>query len=231
MGGKNAMVVDETADLAAAAADVVIAGFCYSGQKCSACSRLIATDPIYDELVERVADAASKLRVGPVKDPQNWMGPVVSKNAFETILKYIDIGKSEGKVVTGGEILSPDQSGWFIKPTVISGVDANARIAQEEIFGPVVAAIRAPDFDDALEIANGTEYGLTGSVFSNDRDRLERARRDFHAGNLYFNRKCTGALVDVQPFGGFNMSGTDSKAGSREYVSLFLQAKSVSERL
>ncbi len=231
MGGKNAMVVDETADLAAAAADIVIAGFCYSGQKCSACSRLIATDPIYDELVERVGDAASKLRVGPVKDPQNWMGPVVSKNAFDTILNYIDIGKGEGKVVTGGEILSPDQTGWFIKPTVICDVDANARIAQEEIFGPVVAAIRARDFDHALEIANGTEYGLTGAVFSNDRDRLERARRDFHVGNLYFNRKCTGALVDVQPFGGFNMSGTDSKAGSREYVSLFLQAKSVSERL
>lgn len=231
MGGKNAMVIDETADLEAAAREVVIAGYCYSGQKCSACSRLIATAPVYDEIVARVAEAASKLTVGPVKDPANWMGPVVSKSAFETILKYIEIGKSEGRVVTGGEVLNPDQSGWFIKPTVIADVAPNARIAQEEIFGPVVAAIKARDFDDALEIANGTEYGLTGALFSNDRSRLERARRDFHAGNLYFNRKCTGALVDVQPFGGFNMSGTDSKAGSREYVALFLQAKSVSERL
>ncbi|MBS1876267.1 MAG: L-glutamate gamma-semialdehyde dehydrogenase [Acidobacteria bacterium] len=231
MGGKNAMIVDETADLAAAAADVVIAGYCYSGQKCSACSRMIATAPVYDEIVARVVEGASKLTVGPVKDPANWMGPVVSKNAFQTILNYIEIGKGEGRVALGGGVLSADQAGWFIQPTVIADVAPTSRVAQEEIFGPVVAAIKARDFDDALAIANGTEYGLTGSLFSNDRARLERARREFHVGNLYFNRKCTGALVDVQPFGGFNMSGTDSKAGSREYVSLFLQGKSVSERL
>ena len=231
MGGKNAMVIDETADLDAAVAEVVAAGYGFSGQKCSACSRLVVVDSVYDNVVNRVAERASQIKVGNVKERTNWMGPVVSKGAFETILNYIDIGKGEGKILAGAETLSPDQPGWFIKPTVFGDVDPNARIAQEEIFGPVVAAIRARDFDHALQIANGTEFGLTGGVFSNDRSRLERARREFHAGNLYLNRKCTGALVDIHPFGGFNMSGTDSKAGGRDYLGLFLQGKSVSERL
>ena len=159
------------------------------------------------------------------------MGPVSSKSAYGTILNYVEIGKGEGKVLAGGGPLDEKQRGYFIKPTVIGDVDPMARISQEEIFGPVLAAFRARDFDSALEIANNTQYGLTGAVFSRERRRLEKARHEFHVGNLYLNRKCTGALVGVHPFGGFNMSGTDSKAGGRDYLLLFLQAKSVSEKL
>jgi len=157
------------------------------------------------------------------------MGAVIDEKACKTIKDYIEIGKKEGRAVLA-DTKVPD-GGYFIPPTIIADVDRNARIAQEEIFGPVLAVIKARDFDDALDIANGTIYGLTGALFSNDRFRLERARHEFHVGNLYFNRKCTGALVDVQPFGGFNMSGTDSKAGGRDYLMLFLQGKSITERL
>jgi len=230
MGGKDTIVVDETADLDAAVDGVVTSAFGYSGQKCSACSRLVVVDKVYDEVVGRVADRASKLKVGPVKDQENWMGPVSSKSAYESILSYVDIGKGEGKLMAGGGPMD-GQRGWFIKPTVIGDVDPMARISQEEIFGPVLATFRARDFDSALDIANNTQYGLTGAVFSRERKRLEQARRDFHVGNLYLNRKCTGALVDVHPFGGFNMSGTDSKGGGRDYLLLFLQAKSVAEKL
>ena len=231
MGGKDTIVVDETADLDAAVDGVVSSAFGYSGQKCSACSRVVVVDKVYDEVVGRVADRAGKLRVGSVKEQDSWMGPVSSKSAYESILNYIDIGKGEGKLMTGGGALDEGQRGWFIKPTVIGEVDAMARISQEEIFGPVLAAFRARDFASALEIANNTQYGLTGAVFSGERGRLEQARRDFHVGNLYLNRKCTGALVGVHPFGGFNMSGTDSKGGGQDYLLLFLQAKSVSEKL
>lgn len=231
MGGKDTIVVDETADLDTAVDGVVASAFGYSGQKCSACSRVVVVDKVYDEVVGRVAHRASNLRVGPTKEQENWMGPVSSKSAYESILNYVDIGKSEGKLMVGGGPLKDGQRGWFIKPTVIGEVDPMARISQEEIFGPVLAAFRAKDFTAALEIANNTQFGLTGAVFSRERRRLEQARREFHVGNLYLNRKCTGALVDVHPFGGFNMSGTDSKAGGRDYLLLFMQAKSVSERL
>lgn len=231
LGGKDTIVVDETADMDAAVDGVVTSAFGYSGQKCSACSRVVVVDKVYDELVGRVADRANNLRVGPVKDQENWMGPVSSKSAYGTILNYVEVGKGEGKVLAGGGPLDEKQRGYFIKPTVIGDVDPMARISQEEIFGPVLAAFRARDFDSALEIANNTQYGLTGAVFSRERKRLEKARHEFHVGNLYLNRKCTGALVGVHPFGGFNMSGTDSKAGGRDYLLLFLQAKSVSEKL
>ncbi len=231
MGGKDTIVVDETADMDAAVDGVVNSAFGFSGQKCSACSRVVVVDQVYDELVGRVADRASKIKVGPTKDQDNWMGPVSSKSAYGSILNYIEIGKGEGNVMAGGGPLTDDQRGFFIKPTVIGGVDPMARISQEEIFGPVLAAFRASDFDSALEIANNTQFGLTGAVYSRERQRLEKARSDFHVGNLYLNRKCTGAYVDVHPFGGFNMSGTDSKAGGRDYLSLFMQAKSVSEKL
>jgi 1-pyrroline-5-carboxylate dehydrogenase len=231
MGGKDTIIVDETADLDAAVDGVVVSAFGYAGQKCSACSRVVVVDKVYDEVVGRVADRAGKLKVGPAKDQENWMGPVSSKSAYGSILNYVEIGKGEGKLLTGGGPLDQGQRGWFIKPTVIGEVDPMARISQEEIFGPVLAAFRARDFDSALDIANNTQYGLTGAVFSRERTRLEQARRDFHVGNLYLNRKCTGAMVDVHPFGGFNMSGTDSKGGGRDYLLLFLQAKSVSEKL
>lgn len=231
LGGKDTIIVDETADLDAAVDGVVTSAFGYSGQKCSACSRVVVVDKIYEELVGRVADRANNLKVGPVKSQENWMGPVSSKSAYGTILNYVEIGKDEGKVLAGGGPLDDKQRGYFVKPTVIGDVDPMARISQEEIFGPVLAAFRAKDFDSALEIANNTQYGLTGALFSRERKRLEKARHEFHVGNLYLNRKCTGALVGVHPFGGFNMSGTDSKAGGRDYLLLFLQSKSVSEKL
>jgi 1-pyrroline-5-carboxylate dehydrogenase len=229
MGGKDAIVVDETADLDVAGKGIVVSAFGFQGQKCSACSRAIIVDEVFDTVVEKVVEMARTLKVGDAKDPSSNIGPVITEGAMKTILNYIEIGKGEGKLLCGGFRL--DRKGYFIAPTVFSDVKPFARIEQEEIFGPVLACIRAKDFDDALTIANDTVYGLTGAVFSNNRERLERARNEFFVGNLYFNRKCTGALVGVHPFGGFNMSGTDSKAGGRDYLLLFLQAKSVSEAI
>jgi 1-pyrroline-5-carboxylate dehydrogenase len=228
MGGKDSIVVDETADLDAAATAIVVSAFGFQGQKCSACSRAILVDSIYDQVLERVVARASALSVGETTHQAIYMGPVVDENAYKKILDYIQIGTAEGRLVLGGEKL--DREGYFIAPTVIADVSPTARIAQEEIFGPVLAVIRAKDYDDALAIANNTEYGLTGSVFSTDRARIARAEREFFVGNLYINRKCTGALVGVHPFGGFNMSGTDSKAGGADYLLLFTQAKAISEK-
>lgn len=230
MGGKDAIVVDETADLDAAAEGVVASAFGFQGQKCSACSRLIVLDSVYDALVERVLERASRLTVGDPADGANFMGAVIDSSARAKILEYIEVGRSEGKLLLGGGPPGDAGEGYFVSPTIFGEVDSGARIAQEEIFGPVLAIIRARDFAEAARIFNGTEYGLTGALYSNDRTRLEYARREFHCGNLYLNRKCTGALVGVQPFGGFNMSGTDSKAGGRDYLQLFLQGKSISER-
>lgn len=231
MGGKNAIIVDSSADLDAAAEGIITSAYGYSGQKCSACSRAIFLEDVYDAGVEKVLERAKRITVGPTKDPANWMGPVVSSSAYKSILQYIEIGRSEGKLLLGGHPLEELGRGWFIAPTIFGDVSPSARIAQEEIFGPVLACLKAKDFDDALAIANGTVYGLTGGVYSRNRAHLERARKEFHVGNLYFNRKITGALVDVHPFGGFNMSGTDSKAGGRDYLLLFLQAKAVAEKL
>ncbi|MCS7222569.1 MAG: L-glutamate gamma-semialdehyde dehydrogenase [Anaerolineae bacterium] len=229
MGGKNAILVDETADLEAAAEGIVVSAFGYQGQKCSACSRAILVEEIYDRLLERIVERTRQITVGPTVLPSNWMGPVIDRVAFQKILDYIELGYEEGRLVFGGHALDTPEGGYFIEPTIFADVEPNARIAQEEIFGPVLAVIRARDFDEGLRIANSTEYGLTGAVYSRDRQRLERAREDFHVGNLYFNRKCTGALVGVEPFGGFNMSGTDSKLGSPDYLLLFTQAKVISE--
>jgi 1-pyrroline-5-carboxylate dehydrogenase len=221
--------VDETADLNAAASAIVTSAFGFQGQKCSAGSRAILVDSIYDEVLDKVVEKVNKLELGPTDEKNYDMGPVSDEKAYKKINEYIEIGKGEGKLVAGDKNAVPE-TGYFIPPTVSSEVDAQARIAQEEIFGPVLAVIRARDFDHALEIANGTEYGLTGALFSQDPARLDRAETEFHVGNLYFNRKCTGALVGVQPFGGFNMSGTDSKAGGQDYLLLFLQGKSIARR-
>ena len=229
MGGKDAIVVDETADLDAAATAIVASAFGFQGQKCSACSRAIVVDSVYDEVIGKVVERTRNLSVGDPSQRGTYMGPVVDASAFRKILDYITIGKQEGKLLLGGTQIERD--GYFIEPTIFGDIAPNARLAQEEIFGPVLACIRAKDFDEALDIANGTEYGLTGSLFSRDRDRIARARREFHVGNLYFNRKSTGAFVGGHPFGGFNMSGTDSKAGGRDYLLLFTQAKAVSEKL
>jgi len=229
MGGKDAIIVDEEADLSAAAAGIAASAFGFQGQKCSACSRAIILDSVYERVVEDVVARARAIRVGPVRDPANTMGPVITESAMKGILGYIEVGRNEGTLLCGGSRL--DRPGYFIEPTVFGDVKPGARIEQEEIFGPVLACIRARDFDHAIEIANDTDYGLTGAVYSRNRAHLEQARREFFVGNLYFNRKCTGALVGVHPFGGFNMSGTDSKAGGRDYLLLFLQAKSVSEAI
>src|SRR6266851_5700877 len=227
MGGKDAVVVDETADLDAAAGGIVASAFGFQGQKCSAGSRAIIVGQVYDQVLQKVIEKTKKLTMGDVTQPETYMGPVVDENAMKKITEYIEIGKTEGRLVAGGDHHGP---GYFIEPTVIADVDPHARIAQEEIFGPVLAVIKAKDFDDALHIANDTEYGLTGSLYSQDAQRIERAKQEYHVGNLYFNRKSTGALVGVHPFGGFNMSGTDSKAGGRDYLLLFTQAKAISAK-
>ncbi len=229
MGGKNAHIIDEEADLENAVAGTINAAFGYQGQKCSSCSRLIVPESIHNTVVEMLVEKAGKLRLGPSDNPLNHVGPVINQHAFNKIREYIDIGKKEGKLVLGG--CGNSDIGYFIEPTIFADVDPDARIAQEEIFGPILAIIKAKDFDDALRIANSTEYGLTGGVYTRNEAKLEQAIRDFHVGNLYLNRKCTGALVGVHPFGGFNMSGTDSKTGGPDYVTHFLQPKTVGRKV
>lgn len=230
MGGKDAIVVADDADIDAAATGAVQAAFGFQGQKCSACSRLIVDEKVHDELLAKVADLTRALKVGQPTEGDTNVAAVINKRSYETTLGYIEKGISEGgEVVAGGK--GDDSEGFFIEPTVIANVKPGDTIEQEEIFAPVLAVIKARDFDHALEIANDTEFGLTGSVYSASEERLERARREFHVGNLYLNRKCTGALVGVHPFGGFNMSGTDSKAGGREYLLQFMQAKSISRKI
>ena len=230
MGGKDSIIVDADANIDAAVEGVAQAAFGFQGQKCSACSRAIIDEKVYDVFLERLKDRVSKITVGdPVENKP--MGPVVSEKAYKSILNYIEVGKKEGRVINGGGPAKEAGEGYFIQPTVIADVPPTARIAQEEIFGPVLAVIKARNFDDALAIANNTEFGLTGAVYSTSREKLERARNDFHTGNLYFNRKCTGAIVGAHPFGGFNMSGTDSKAGGPDYLLLYTQAKSVAEKV
>jgi len=228
MGGKDAIIVDGTADLDEAAAGIVTSAFGFSGQKCSACSRAIVTADVYDQVLGRVVARTRALKVGPATDRETDVGPVAAARFQQKILEYIETGLSEGRLVTGG---NPLPGGYYVEPTIFADVAPTARIAQEEIFGPVLAFIRAEDFADALRIANGTAYGLTGAVYTRSRERLELARQEFMVGNLYFNRKCTGAIVGAQPFGGFNMSGTDSKAGGPDYLLLFTQAQTVVERL
>jgi len=230
MGGKDSIVVDRDADLEAAAQAIVASAFGFSGQKCSACSRAIVHQDVYDEVLERSVALTKRLKIGDAADHTNFTGPVIDRFAYEKIREYIEIGKGEGRLMTGGGAPDPDR-GFYIEPTIFADVDPKARLMQEEIFGPVLAFSKATDFDHALEIANNTEYGLTGSVFTRNRAHIERARDEFHVGNLYFNRKCTGAIVGVHPFGGFNMSGTDSKAGGPDYLLQFTQLKLSSEKL
>ena len=229
MGGKDAILVDDDFDPEEAATYIVQSAFGFQGQKCSACSRAIVHRKLYDEVARLVVAKAKALRVGDARDPATQMAAVINRGAQETILGYCDVGRKEGDLLTGGK--AGDDAGCYVQPTVVGGVRAKARIHCEEIFGPVLALLRCQSFEDGLRIVNSTEFGLTGAVLTRNRTRIETAKRDFHVGNLYVNRKCTGALVGAHPFGGFNMSGTDSKAGGREYLLLFLQAKSISERL
>lgn len=227
MGGKDALIVDETADLALAAKAATGSAFGYQGQKCSAMSRLILVSDVYDEVLERFVEYTKQLSFGPAEKNHD-VSAVINDKQYDKVLHYIGLGKEEARLVLGGD--KGSEEGYYIQPTIFADVPEDARIAQEEIFGPVVAVIRARDFDDALRIANNTPYALTGGVISQRRDRLERARREFHVGNLYFNRKITGSLVGVQPFGGFNLSGNNAKAGGPDYLRLFMEMKTVSER-
>jgi 1-pyrroline-5-carboxylate dehydrogenase len=230
MGGKDSILVCADSDFDAAVDGVVASAFGFSGQKCSACSRAIVEATIYDSFVERVRERVAELKVGdPVKNPN--LGPVINKAALDTMLGYIETGKKEGRLVAGGNAVENADGGYFLEPTVIADVAPDAVIAQEEIFGPVLAIIKVESFEEGLRVANNTEYGLTGALYTDSRERLDRARSEYHVGNLYFNRKCTGAMVGAHPFGGFNMSGTDSKAGGPDYLYLFTQAKSVAEKL
>ncbi len=228
MGGKDSIVVDSETDLESAVEGVAAAAFGYQGQKCSACSRAIVVETVYEPFLEKLKERVETIKVGDPAEAETYMGPVINSQAKKSILEYIKIGKAEGRLVAGGKEASGP--GHFIAPTVIADVPPEGRISQEEIFGPVLAVLKAADFDEALRIANNTEYGLTGAVYTKNRAKIEKAAERFHVGNLYFNRKCTGALVGGHPFGGFNMSGTDSKAGGRDYLLLFTQAKLISEK-
>ncbi|MBW8746580.1 MAG: L-glutamate gamma-semialdehyde dehydrogenase [Acidobacteria bacterium] len=230
LGGKDSIIVEADCDLDAAVDGVIASAFGFNGQKCSACSRVIVNQAIYDTFTDKLRDKVSALKTGdPVENV--YTGPVSSQRAFDRVMSYLALGKTEGKLLLGGNAIPTKENGYYIEPTIFTDVAPTARIAQEEIFGPVLAVIKSRDFDDALSIANNTEYGLTGALYSNSAAKLDRALVEFHVGNLYFNRKCTGAMVGAHPFGGFNMSGTDSKAGGADYLLLFTQAKSIAEKV
>ncbi len=228
MGGKDAIIVDEEADLDRAVEGVFVSAYGYQGQKCSACSRAIVDRKIYDRFLDKLKAKVEAAKVGPADDPDNYMGPVINEKAAHSILQYVDVGKKEGRLVTGCGRLKGE--GYFLRPVIIADVDPKARIFQEEVFGPVLAVTPADGFEHALQLANDSEYGLTGAVYTQNREKIELARERFHVGNLYFNRKCTGAMVGAHPFGGFNMSGTDSKAGGPDYLLQFLQAKAIGDK-
>jgi RHH-type proline utilization regulon transcriptional repressor/proline dehydrogenase/delta 1-pyrroline-5-carboxylate dehydrogenase len=226
MGGKNAIIVDDDADLDEAVPAVIYSAFGYQGQKCSACSRAIVLDAIYDRFVERLVEAAKSLAIGPAEDPANTMGPVIDGSAQEKILEYVALAGQEGTILYKSDV--PDQ-GFYVPLTIAGGIKPEHRLAQEEVFGPVLAVMRASDFEQALAWANGTRFALTGGVFSRSPEHLDRARREFRMGNLYLNRGCTGAVVARQPFGGFKMSGVGSKAGGPDYLLQFLDPRTVTE--
>ncbi|MDQ2712364.1 MAG: L-glutamate gamma-semialdehyde dehydrogenase [Acidobacteriota bacterium] len=229
MGGKDAIIVDRECNLDQAVLGVLYSAFGFQGQKCSACSRAIVDETIYDEFLDKLKAKTEALTIGSSDRIENYMGPVINARAKESILNYIETGKSEGRLIAGGE--QAEGEGYFIKPTVIADIEPKARIFQEEIFGPVLAVTKAQDFDQALEFANDSEYGLTGAVFTNNQAKVQKAKQRFFVGNLYINRKCTGAMVGAHPFGGFNMSGTDSKAGGPDYLLQFVQGKSIAEKM
>ena len=229
MGGKDTIVVDKEADLELAAQSIVKSAFGFSGQKCSACSRAVIVEDVYDQVVERVVELTNALKVGDPTDYNHFMATVIDEAAYKKVTSYFEVANEEGRIVAGGT--ADDSVGYFVNPTVVIDVAPNARLMQEEIFGPIVAISKVKDLDEAIEVANHTEYGLTGAVITTNRNHIEKAREEFFVGNLYINRGCTGAIVGYQPFGGYNMSGTCSKAGGPDFLTLHMQAKSVSETL
>ena len=226
MGGKNAIIIDDDADLDAAVPAVLDSAFTFQGQKCSACSRLVVLDTVYDRFMERLVDAARSWKIGPAEDPGYQMGPVIDSSAQKTILDYIELAGQEGKILYQSDV--PEQ-GYYVPMTIAEGFTPDNRLAQEEVFGPVLAVMRARDFDQALAWANSTRFALTGAVFSRSPEHLNQARQEFSVGNLYLNRGSTGALVERQPFGGFNMSGVGTKAGGPDYLLHFMDPRTVTE--
>jgi len=229
MGGKDAIIVDADADIDSAVEGVAQAAFGFQGQKCSACSRAIVDERIYEKFLDLLKARVEKFTIGDPAENYN-MGAVINEGSMKTILEYIEAGKRDGRLLTGGGRAANVGEGYFLQPTVFADIKPKSKLEQEEIFGPVLAVIKSKNFDEALDIANDTEFGLTGAVYTKSRDKIERAIRDFHVGNLYINRKCTGAIAGAHPFGGFNMSGTDSKSGGPDYLYLFSQGKSVGEK-
>jgi RHH-type proline utilization regulon transcriptional repressor/proline dehydrogenase/delta 1-pyrroline-5-carboxylate dehydrogenase len=232
MGGKNALIIDESADLDEAVLGVRQSAFGFQGQKCSACSRVIVLESAHDHFLHRLVEATRALVVGDPAAPGTDVGPVIDGEAAAKIRSYVEIGRGEGKL----ELSLPVPEGLeakvgkpFVGPTIVSGVRADSRVATEEIFGPVLAVIKARDFDEALRIANAPQYKLTGGIYSRKPANLERAKREFRVGNLYVNRGITGALVGRQPFGGFGMSGVGSKAGGRDYLLQFVEPRACCE--
>jgi RHH-type transcriptional regulator, proline utilization regulon repressor / proline dehydrogenase / delta 1-pyrroline-5-carboxylate dehydrogenase len=229
MGGKNAIIVDDDADIDGAIQAIIESAFSYAGQKCSSCSRVIVLDGVFNALAERLAEAVKSLTIGPADVPSSNVGPVIDDDARRRIQEYIDLGKKEGRVFVEGSLSGDDAGGYFVAPTILTGINNSSRLAQEEIFGPVVVLFRAKDFDEALDIANSTRYALTGGLFSRSPMNIERARNEFAVGNLYINRRITGSQVDAQPFGGFKLSGTGVKAGSPDYLLHFMDARCITE--
>jgi RHH-type proline utilization regulon transcriptional repressor/proline dehydrogenase/delta 1-pyrroline-5-carboxylate dehydrogenase len=228
MGGKNAIIVDESADLDQAVVGVVKSAFGYTGQKCSACSRVIVLEPVYEAFVQRFVEATRSLNVGSAQLPSTEVGPVIDAKAQARIYEYIAQGKKEATLAL--EMLAPE-GGYFVGPTIFSEVSPTATIAQEEIFGPVVAVIPVKTFAEALEVANSTDYALTGGLYSRTPLHLEQAMAEFEVGNLYINRTITGAIVSRQPFGGFKLSGVGSKAGGPDYLLQFLEPRHITENI
>ncbi len=227
MGGKNAIIVDETADLDDAITGVVSSFTGYAGQKCSACSRAIVHAAIYDSFLDRLKEAVLSLKVGNPEEPGTQVGPVIDRRAQSKIQEYIEIGKKEARLLVEGTVTGP---GWYVGPTVFADVAPTHRVAQEEIFGPILAVMKAASFQEALTLANSTAYALTGGVYSRSPANLELARQRFDVGNLYLNRPITGALVGRQPFGGHRLSGVGAKAGGEEYLTQFVVTRVVSEQ-
>ncbi|MGB5592608.1 MAG: L-glutamate gamma-semialdehyde dehydrogenase, partial [Crocosphaera sp.] len=228
MGGKNAIIVDESADLDQAVAGAVFSAFGYTGQKCSAASRIIVLSPVYDAFLQRFVEATRSLNIGPTDEPSTQVGPVIDATAQKRIQEYIETAKQESTLAL--EMESPD-NGYYVGPTIFGDVLPTHTIAQEEIFGPVVAVMRVKDFDEALGVANGTDYALTGGLYSRSPEHIEQAQKEFEVGNLYINRTITGAIVSRQPFGGFKLSGVGSKAGGPDYLLQFLEPRHISENI
>ena len=229
MGGKNAILVDEDADLDEAVAGVVASAFGYAGQKCSACSRVVLLESIHDIFLSRLIEATRSLKIAPAEDPACGVPPVIDADAHTRIRAAIERGKSEGRLAYAGDSSSLADEGYYIAPHIFADVPPQSFLATEEIFGPVLSVIKSKNWTESLSIANGVSYALTGGVYSRSPANIEKSRREFRVGNLYINRKITGALVGRQPFGGFKLSGGGTQAGGPDYLRHFLLPRCITE--